>query len=502
MSFSLLRATALSAVLLAGSACAQLAALPDADARPAFAEISLEDDLSQRADAQFAAGDIAGGIATRMALEAALSGPPRSANRDALWRALNALPVNSNFAAVTEPVARGWIELMQLVRNGAPLAAFDDWRQRHPDHPGESQLAAGLVTPVLPSTLAGRPIALLLPMNGPLAAAAKAIKAGVDAARDRAGTAAAAVIALDTSTGLDAALAAAISQGAAAAIGPLRKEDVTALAARTPLLPMITLNYLDIGRSAPVGLTTFGLAPEDEARAAADHAADNNRLRAVILAQEGDWGLRAAAAFKAQLEARGGSVLTEGSFKASAVDFTVPLKRVLGITYSETRGKQLAATGVKAELQPMPRADIDVVFLAARSAQAKLIWPQMRYLRAGRIATYAPAAAGDAGNQDLGNLLVCDAPWLIDAGSATLALRNELMQVNPRTADAQRLFALGYDAYQLARRASAGALVPGEAMSGLTGTLLLEADGGVHRRLGCAPIAAPRSDGPPDELAE
>jgi len=492
MSFRLLRAGALLAALLASSAVAQSAVEP----------LNLEDELSLRAEAQFATGDIAGGIATRMALEASLSGPPRSANRDALWRTLNALPPNTNFASVTEPVARGWVELMQLIRNGAPLAAFDDWRKRHPDHPGESQLAAGLVTPLQSGALAGRPIALLLPLTGPLAAAAKAIQAGAEAAQGRAGKDAPALLALDTSTGLDAAVNAALARGAVAAIGPLRKEDVTALAAREPLLPIVTLNYLDTGRSAPIGLTAFGLAPEDEARAAADHAADHNRLRAVVLAQEGDWGQRAATAFKAQLEARGGSVLDADSFKANAVDFTAALKRLFGISAAEARGKQLSAIGIKAELLPTPRGDVDAVFLAARSAQAKLIWPQMRYLRAGRIATYAPAAAGDGGPQDLGKLLVCDAPWLIDAGSATAALRSELAAVNPRTPDAQRLFALGYDAYQLVRRSSVAALVMDEPLPGLTGTLALEADGGVHRRLGCAPIAAPRGDGLSDDAAE
>lgn len=485
-------------MLLAGYAFAQEPLLPNPHNGEAFTEITLEDDLGQRADTQFATGNIAGGIATRMTLEAALSGPQRNANRDALWRSLNALPSDSDFTTISEPVARGWIDLMLLVRNGASLAAFDEWRKRHPDHPAESQFANGLATPAT----GGGPIALLLPMSGPLAAAAKAIKAGADAAQSRAGKEAAALLLQDTTPGLDAALAAAIAEGAVAAVGPLRKEEVAALAAQPPLLPLVTLNYLDTGRSAPSGLTTFGLAPEDEARAAADHAADNNRLRAVILAQEGDWGARAATAFKTQLEARGGSVLIQDSFKPNAVDFTAQLKRILGISYSEVRGRNLAATGIKAELQPVPRGDIDAVFLAARSAQAKLIWPQMRYLRAGRITTYATAAAADAGNQDLGNLLVCDAPWRIDSGSAITALRNELAAVNPRTADTQRLFALGYDAYQLARRASGSALVAGEAMPGVTGTLVLESDGSVRRRLNCAPLAAQRGDGLLDESAE
>lgn len=492
MSSRTLLPTALAlCLLLAGTALSQSPEAPGS-VEAAGKPVSLQDDLSQRAARQFAAGDLAGAINTHLILEAALTGSARSANRDALWQSLNRLPADTDFSVVTEPVARGWVELMQLARSGAPLAAYEDWRIRHPDHPGESQIAAGLVTvSSTPLSPRGRSFALLLPMSGPLAAAAKAIKTGAEAAQSQASGDAPALIVQDSSLSLDAAIAAAVMQGASALIGPLRKEDVASMAARSPELPTITLNYLDGGRLPPSGLVPFGLAPEDEARAAARHAVGASLLRAVVLAQEGDWGQRVAAAFKSQFEAGGGTVLAEESFKTGTVDFTGQLKRVLGISYSDARGKQLAAVGIKAELQPVPRGDIDVVYLAARSAQAKLIWPQMRYLRAGRIATYAPAAASDGGSKDLGRLIVCDAPWRIETTGSVAALRGVLAAVNPRTADAQRLFALGFDAYELARRQLAGALAPGEQMPGLTGSLALEPDGALHRMLACTPLYAP-----------
>ncbi len=468
--------------------------LPEAPVM-AVEPLSIEAELRQRAEAQFALGDVSAALATHALLETALTGSDRSAARDALWRALNALPVSTDFSAVTAPADRGWVELMQLAKAGASLQAFEEWRQRHPDHPGESQIAAGLVTTSTASP--ARQITLLLPLSGPLASASKAIQAGAEAARNRGAGDSPAVVAVDTSTGLAAAIGSSLNRGAIALVGPLRKEDVAQLAGSAPPLPTIALNYLDSGRVPPAGLVPFGLAPEDEARAAADHAAGRSLLRAVIYAQEGDWGARAAAAFKAQFEQRGGTVLASDTFLIKTVDFTAALKRLLGITYAEARGNALATAGVKAELQPEPRGDIDVVFLAARSAQAKLIWPQMRYLRAGRIATYAPAAAGDAGSRDLGGLQVCDAPWRIETQGTTAALRGELAAQNPRTADAQRLFALGYDAYDLARRAAVTSLVPGELLPGITGALVLESDGAVHRRLDCVALTAPRIDGLP-----
>ena len=457
---------------------------------PATEPAGIEAELAQRAEAQFALGDVAGALATHALLEDALTGPARSSSREALWKALNALPPSADFAGVTDPKGRGWIELMQLTRSGAPLSAYEDWRLRHPAHPGESQIAAGLVaTPPATATFS-RQLSLLLPLSGPLAAAAKTIESGATAARLRAGPEAPSTVTHDTSAGLQAAVAAAVTQGSSALIGPLLKEEVAALAQQSVLRPTLTLNYLDT--AAPAGFVPFGLAPEDEARAAADHATGRSLLRAVVLSQEGDWGSRTAAAFKAQFELRGGTVLAAESYAANTVDFTKQLKRLLGITYSEARGEKLVASGVKAELQPVPRGDIDVVFLAARSPQAKMIWPQMRYMRAGRIATYANAAAADAGHQDLAGLLICDAPWRIETQGSMAALRGELATSNPRTADAQRLFALGYDAYELGRRLAAGALPPGESLPGLSGMLVLEADGSVRRRLDCQPLSPPR----------
>ena len=103
----------------------------------------------------------------------------------------------------------------------------------------------------------------------------------------------------------------------------------------------------------------------------------------------------------------------------------------------------------------------------------------------------ASASAADAGSADLGGLQVCDAPWRLASGGVIADLRGVLAAVNPRTADAQRLFALGFDAYRTAQRLQSGALAPGEALPGLSGTLVIESDAALHRRLDCIPLVAP-----------
>ena len=205
-----------------------------------------------------------------------------------------------------------------------------------------------------------------------------------------------------------------------------------------------------------------------------------------MLAQEGDWGERAARAYRERLESRGGRVLAEARYKPGTVDYSKTLKSLLLLDASQARHRALAAIGLRSDFEPQPRSDADTLFIAARAREARLLWPQLRYYRAGRLAAYALAAAGDAGSSDLTGLRLCDAPWRLEQSGPMADLRGELAAANPRAADAQRLFALGFDAYALAARIGSGSLRPGEEIAGLTGRLVLEADGAVRRSVDCA----------------
>ena len=484
------------AQLLRGDAAAALSLLPVTFDAPLAAQ-----GLQVRAQAQFARGDTLAGIVSRVALDGVLIESDRAANREALWRELGHASLGPEVDHGGDSLVRGWIDLARLARNGSALDAYDSWRVKYPGHPGETMLP-GLFMPTssgtIATTLGGGEFGLLLPLTGTLAAASQAIRSGAEAAQKRAGQGAPRMVVFDTSSGVDGAANGALAKGVGLLIGPLRKEDVAAMASRAPPVPVLALNYLDVGRVAPAGFTAFGLAPEDEARAAAEDAASNNHLRALVLAQEGDWGERIAKAFRAQLEARGGTVVSEARFKAAAVDYSTLLKRLLAVDAAEARSRALGGIGIQVQSEAHPRGDVDLIFIAARAPQARLIWPQLRYFRAGGIATYAPAVAADNGPADLGGLKVCDAPWRLASGGEIAALRGSLAASNPRSADAQRLFALGFDAYELARRMGAGALTPGATIDGLTGTLSAEADGAIHRRLSCSALVAPTGEGVPD----
>ena len=83
------------------------------------------------------------------------------------------------------------------------------------------------------------------------------------------------------------AYANAIADGADAVIGPLRKQSVSAIVTlRDVTVPTVTLNTVDASLAYGTGQSSiiqFGLAPEDEARAAASRAIGLSLRNAVVL---------------------------------------------------------------------------------------------------------------------------------------------------------------------------------------------------------------------------
>ena len=505
-----------------GDAAGALQALPSSvDSSIAATALAL------RADALFATGDSLAGTTARVLREQVIIEADRNANRDALWRNLQTAPLPPVLPNSTEPLVRGWIELARLARSNAGAEELNAWlgrNYRHPaaerlsslgaaGHPAKGRLAdlvsaslkepadaAGanpaaetIGTPANASSAEGG-IALLLPLSGKLAVAAQAIRLGAIAAMNHSGPNAPILQIHDTGAGLPAVLAAALASDAKGLIGPLVKEQVQALAALAPSLPVLALNYPD--QATPANIVPFGLAPEDEARSAAADAARSGLRGALLLSLEGDWGDRAAAAFRAAFTQAGGAVVAEGKLKPNLNDYGPALKPLLGISAAESRNHELAALGINAELEAQPRSDVDVIFLALRGRQARLVVPALKFLNGGNLAIYGLAAASDSGLTELANVRICDAPWRQDK-TELAPLHETLLAVNPKGADTQRLFALGYDAYMLAlKQQSDAGLGSGRVADGLTGTLMLEG-GEVHRHLACLlgrPVSSEESD--------
>lgn len=464
-----------------------------------------------RAQALFQMGDAVSATQVLVQREQLSADPAvRAANRELLWQGLHSTDLDTAAGpqlAQVDPISRGWVELAVLSRSvwmdpGALQAQLARWRAQHPAHPAEER-AAGIrisAAPVGRRTLMS--LALLLPLTGSYAATADAVRDGFFAAFYRAGPPRPALRVYDTGATPDSLLAAyreALDDGAQFIVGPLKREDVAALAAsgRHPV-PVLALNYLDAASSAPFNFFQWGLAPEDEARQAAERAITDRQYRAVSLVPDSEWGSRVASAFQERLESLGGKVVAARTYASDARDHSQAIRELLVLDKSEERHRALTATlGVKSEFEPRRRNDVQLVFIAARPDHAQLLGPQLRFHRAGDLPIYATSLIydGEPPAADLDGLRFCDMPWMLaqDApgagASEWAALRSQLRTLFPtRGRDYTRLLALGYDAYALAALIESGQLAPGSFYPAGSGTLSLREGGVIGRGLACAEI--------------
>ena len=501
------------AALARNDAAGALRMLPDKPGNGPLAERVL----LLRGRALFHLNDPVGATQTLVQRERLLGDPAQIAeNRDAIWSGLSAAPLDSAAlarAGNADVVTRGWIELANLVHRNASLDLFDGWRQRYPGHPAQDRLAGAMMpapsaaalpqqqaqgpspigaAPPAPafSGVPARPgfYALLLPQGGNLAGYADSLRAGFAAAAARTGNPA--DIRVYDASNPAATLASynqAIGDGAGVVVGPLLKGNVTALSqAGSPRVPLLALNYLDQGHAAPPGFYQFGLAPEDEARAAAEDAAARGLRRALVLVPESDRGARVQAAFSQRLAELGGEVRDSRTYSGEFKDWSTPISSLLRYHAVDDK-KKLAEMRASATpgTDPQRRNDFDFIFIDAGATQARQLWPLFRYYHAERMPIYDTAGVNEGrGDQDLAGVRFCDAPWMLDNGGTWAALRGDAM--NGRSVDLARFYALGDDAFQLALRLSQNSLHPLDELPGGSGTLRVGDDGAVHRGLVCA----------------
>lgn len=431
----------------------------------------------------------------RIALAPLLSADAASANNDAIWSLIAALPADQLQSTGSDTLA-GWTSLALAVKSAGTLeqqqAAIDTWKAQHPDHPAALQLPSPLVKL---KSLTSQPlskIALLLPQEGQLSTVARALRDGFMAAHfqaQQAGQNPPAIQVFDSSrlTSLDDFYRQAQAAGVQLVVGPLEKPLVKQLA-NYPQLPITTLalNYSDAGQSAPPQLFQFGLAAEDEAREVSRRAHADGMRRAVALVPSGEWGDRVLNAFRQDWEAQGGTLLAAERI-AQPVALAQQIADLFQLRQSEGRAKSLQSTvGGNVSAQPSRRQDIDFIFLAATPQQAQQIKPTLNFQYAGDVPVYATSnvysASGDVNQyNDMTGIRFCETPWLLDSGNS---LRQQVVRQWPQAAGSLgRLYAMGVDAYSLAPRLGQLKTLPDNRIEGLSGSLSMNPGQRIERQL-------------------
>ncbi|RAU46990.1 MULTISPECIES: penicillin-binding protein activator [unclassified Pseudomonas] len=424
-----------------------------------------------------------------------LQGDALTANNDAIWTLVAALPPEQLQSTANDDMG-GWLSLARAVKGAGTLeqqqAAIDNWKAQNPQHPAARQLPTSLAQLRELKSQPLTKIALLLPQDGPLASVARALRDGFMAAHyqaQQAGQPSPAIEVFDSSrvTSMDAFYAQAKAAGAQMVVGPLEKPLVKQLSAH-PQLPITTLalNYSDVTTQGPTELFQFGLAAEDEAREVSRRAWADGKRSAVAMVPKGEWGDRVLEAFRQSWQAKGGTLLG-----VERIDQPVALAQQVADLFqlrnSEGRAQRLqSTTGAQMAAQPSRRQDVDFMFLAATPQQAQQIKPTMVFQYAGDVPVYATSHlftnSGDqAMYNDLAGVRFCETPWLLNAADP---LRQQVTNQWPQAAGSLgRLYAMGIDAYRLAPRLTQLKTLPESRIDGLSGSLAIGQGQRIERQL-------------------
>ncbi|WP_266168383.1 penicillin-binding protein activator [Dyella subtropica] len=409
--------------------------------------------LELRAKAMDASGDLWGAARSRVEMDDKLSGLDQSQNRKQILAQLTKLgadPLKQRAAAMQQSDRMlPWVNeaLSQLgVAVARPQPTLE--QQVGTMIPGQdANVREGYNMP--------ERIALLVPGSGNYAAAGASIREGffaayADASRNHAprplvrvydsgGTAAGAVKAYQQ----------AVNDGAKLVVGPLTRGEVSALFG-LPQLParLLALNHPD-DKSLPAnGVAEFGLLPETEGAQAADHMVERGLRTAYMIVAGEDFGQRAANAFKAELEARGGKVAGSASLSGSSVNYASIINSLNASNADSDAG----------------------VFISMRPQQARLLLPQLKLARVNLPVfgtSHIYGGVDEAGaNHDLDGVEFCDSPWLFDAQPGLPNHADVASQLPAARGTSARLFAFGMDAWNLVPyidwlRDHAGSYLPG-----------------------------------------
>ncbi len=339
-----------------------------------------------------------------------------------------------------------------------------------------------------------RRIALLLPGSGPIAPAARAVQDGIfaayfsDTSENRPELA---VIdsGLTAASG-KAAYDKAIADGFDHVIGPLQRDQVTAIfQSNDAILPTLALNFADSPTLPPRGSLQFALLPEEEAVAAAEHMAEKGLKRVAVLVPDDDFGRRAAEAFEARFTALGGVIGERAFFTTTGTDYSSAIFSAMGVTESQDRAKLVRGiVGIPFSAQASRRYDLEGLFLAAKPPQGRLLLPQLRAFDAddwpivatSNIYGASPNAELD---RDLNGLEFCDAPWVLNANVGdNVPSRESIRSLNSTVGAGARLVAFGIDAYRTLMHSSWLESNPETAIAGATGLLSVDQNGSVRRK--------------------
>lgn len=407
----------------------------------------------------------------------------------------------------TDPEFAEWLELALQVRTvviagSSDFVAAEHWANYHYGHMVNRNNFPALVTSYRAFFPVPAQVAILLPTEGGLSAAAKAIRDGIMSAYlDQPGDA---VIRFyssgESSESAIAAYQQASDDGAMHIIGPLNINSTRSIAGLDePATPILLLNDMHTGTESTKlhkdGVSSLSLSTSEEATAIALKALAQGQKAALMMVPDSAWGRRIESTFATSFEQGGGRIAAATRFNTAESDHSAMLTQLLKIDQSKQRKTDLQAwLGITLSFEPSQRNDYDFIFLAANPPEGRELKPLLRFHDAGNMPVYAMGRIYSgrikrASDQDLNDIIFPTTRWQLQVASSD---RQSTQLESVRGGAYGNLYALGQDAWRLLPWLPLMQKDPDLYFPGEVGSLRLQADGKLYREPDWAKFSAGR----------
>jgi outer membrane PBP1 activator LpoA protein len=467
-----------------------------------------------------------------------------------IWLWVNKLDLTElEKVRLTETTLQPWLQLAIIVKRFALQPELFNqqlvnWQSRHLGHPLATSLPEEIQQSLLQPSIQARRIAVLLPLTGRLANQGLAIKDGILAAYLENIVAAELHTISATEFGeaidktswpdtkqyreirfFDSALKTPQQLNTLVAdfdvvLGPLVKQQIIELTAvlptdkillalnrvelktNTPTLEQLHINNIEESNLTATEHYYFSLAPEDEAQQLALHIQQKQLVRPIVFAADNPTTQRMAAAFIAKWQETPNAIQPDLTIFKDNKDMRIRVSEMLDVAQSEKRIKQIERLAdVEVFGVERNRRDIDAIVLFANPEQTALLNPiieaSLSPFARKSLSVYASSRSysvnlNSNSLRDLRNLTFADMPWMLPNHSWQ-QLANQTTQLWPQRQDTLlRLFAMGFDAYNLLPNLRRLKTLPQLVSHGLTGEINVDDQGVLRRRLPWAQVAQDR----------
>lgn len=394
-----------------------------------------------------------------------------------------------------DPEFTEWLDLALLSRKvlisrGSIPAAAQTWANYHYGHIITAADFSELIYTYRGRFPVPAQVAVLLPADGGLAPAAKAIRDGIMSAylEQPGGSVIRFYSSGSSSETAIAAYLQAREDGATQIIGPLRSASAGALASlNDPSVPIMLLNEpaerRPLDGELEIIVNSLTLSQVAEALAVADGVLAHGKKKAIVIVQDSAWGTRIENAFSTRFEQGGGQIAATTRFQSSSEGYSDMLTQLLKIDESKQRKTDLQAQlGIALDFEPYRRDDFDFIFMAASPGEGRELKPLLRFHDAGSIPVFSmgrifSGKAERAANQDLNGVIFPITTWQLNTtGSPALEFKSV------RGGVFGNLYALGRDAWHVLPWLELMHKDPGLWFPGDIGGLRMQANGHLERR--------------------